>query len=102
MAIEKETFQNRLEKNFDTKSIKKPSRPSGSIDRELDEAQLLSEEIAERRIWIEDMIKMGHGEKYRKQIQFEINEVNFVFIQEISQVGSDTEKFRSISSVVLY
>ncbi|KAJ3277999.1 hypothetical protein HDU76_010063, partial [Blyttiomyces sp. JEL0837] len=40
----------------------------------LDEFNMLEEEIQERRQWMDDMIALGHGEKYKRQIQQEISE----------------------------
>ncbi|KAJ1568590.1 hypothetical protein HK405_000172 [Cladochytrium tenue] len=41
---------------------------------ELDEVDLIRQEIEERRQWLDDMVALGHGEKFRRSIQAEIGE----------------------------
>ncbi|KAJ3150737.1 hypothetical protein HDU86_006354 [Geranomyces michiganensis] len=41
---------------------------------EIDEFNMLMEEIADRRQWLDDMVAMGHGDPHKRQIQLEISQ----------------------------
>ncbi|KAJ3217366.1 hypothetical protein HDU67_008068 [Dinochytrium kinnereticum] len=47
-------------------------KPSRAKNEELDEFKMVFEEIQDRRQWLDDMIALGHGEQYKRQIQSEI------------------------------
>ncbi|KAJ3161007.1 hypothetical protein HDU88_007422 [Geranomyces variabilis] len=41
---------------------------------EIDEFDMLMEEIADRRQWLDDMVAMGHGDAHKRKIQLEISQ----------------------------
>ncbi|ORY79608.1 hypothetical protein LY90DRAFT_664672, partial [Neocallimastix californiae] len=43
-------------------------------DETFDEVEMLIDEIKERQEFLNDMIKLGQGKKYKNKIQYEINE----------------------------
>ncbi|KAI9101733.1 hypothetical protein DFS34DRAFT_611242 [Phlyctochytrium arcticum] len=47
---------------------------------ELDEFDIVVREIEDRRQWLDDMVAMGHGEKYRREIGTEIGAVRLVLL----------------------
>ncbi|KAJ3141890.1 hypothetical protein HK101_003370 [Irineochytrium annulatum] len=49
-------------------SNNRPRTPEGEID----EFKMVTEEIEERRKWLDDMISLGHGDQHKRQIQQEI------------------------------
>ncbi|KAJ3411447.1 hypothetical protein HDV05_002182 [Chytridiales sp. JEL 0842] len=55
---------------------------------ELDEFKMLSQEITERRQFLDDMIALGHGEKYARQVQAEIA----VRIKRMEQLDKEATK----------
>lgn len=42
----------------------------------------VEQEIRDRQLWLQDMISLGRGEIYKKQIQAEIDQVFWVIIIE--------------------
>ncbi|EGF80402.1 hypothetical protein BATDEDRAFT_88566 [Batrachochytrium dendrobatidis JAM81] len=86
MSVQKEVFQDRLEGIDRPKdSLAKQSRRQAGganmpapnqfvcLDSEpIDEFDMIQGEIHERRQWIDDMIALGRGDQYKRQIQSEI------------------------------
>nr|KAJ3422356.1 hypothetical protein HK105_000081 [Polyrhizophydium stewartii] len=85
MQAEKERFQDRLEGIERPKdSLKAFGRRRGLRSKEVDampaiaeepavdEFEMVQQEIQERRQWLDDMIALGRGDKYKRQIQGEI------------------------------
>ncbi|KAJ3314856.1 hypothetical protein HDV04_005277 [Boothiomyces sp. JEL0838] len=68
MQKEKEKFQERLESNAVTVKRKEQKIP----EPEINEITMLEDEIAERRQWLADMVALGRGDAYKRQIQTEI------------------------------
>ncbi|KAL2913695.1 hypothetical protein HK105_206855 [Polyrhizophydium stewartii] len=88
MQAEKERFQDRLEGIERPKdSLKAFGRRRGLRSKEVDampaiaeepavdEFEMVQQEIQERRQWLDDMIALGRGDKYKRQIQGEIAQV---------------------------
>jgi hypothetical protein len=69
MFKEKERYQIKLEDQPEEKVIK-------VVEKEINENDMLVSEIYEREKWMQDMVKLGRGGNYRKQIQSEIDQVN--------------------------
>ncbi|KAJ3303763.1 hypothetical protein HDV03_003540 [Kappamyces sp. JEL0829] len=80
MNDEKEKLQSRLEKQESSPSVlqslerKHSSAADLVASPELDEIELLKEEIAERRQWMADMVTLGRGDSYKRQIHQEIRQ----------------------------
>lgn len=90
--VEKERFQMMMatngadispaaEKNLDSTASPLYKRRCGqssspeASEADLDEFDIVTSEIEERRQWLDDMIALGHGNKYKRQIQSEISQV---------------------------
>ncbi|TPX68067.1 hypothetical protein SpCBS45565_g03353 [Spizellomyces sp. 'palustris'] len=57
----------------ETQPNKRTNRHHGDDDDDvLDEFDMVMKEIEDRRQWLDDMIALGHGEKFKRQIQTEI------------------------------
>ncbi|KAH6562288.1 hypothetical protein BASA50_010510 [Batrachochytrium salamandrivorans] len=87
MSVEKGVFQDRLEgKDRASDSLDRHTRShrtnhheqqaeSRSLDPSpIDEFEMVQGEINERRQWIDDMVSLGRGMQYKRQIQNEISQ----------------------------
>ncbi|KAJ3320879.1 hypothetical protein HDV06_004775 [Boothiomyces sp. JEL0866] len=68
MQKEKEIFQEKLENN----PVVLKRREKEKAEPEFNEITMLEDEIAERRQWLDDMVALGRGDVYKRQIQTEI------------------------------
>ncbi|KAI8894269.1 hypothetical protein BC833DRAFT_605499 [Globomyces pollinis-pini] len=74
MTVEKEKFQVSLEPETvkPKHNQSKEHKEMIQIPEEIDEFTMIEQEIEERRQWLDDMVGLGRGDQYKRQIQNEI------------------------------
>ncbi|KAJ3115406.1 hypothetical protein HDU96_000711 [Phlyctochytrium bullatum] len=100
LAEEKKRLQWLMESNGSTEEAGNDeemgaSKASGKEGdgEDLDEFKMVFQEIQERRQWLDDMIALGHGEQYKRQIQQEIA-LRLKRLEDIDKERSKKERSR--------
>ncbi|KAJ3092159.1 hypothetical protein HK102_010284 [Quaeritorhiza haematococci] len=66
-------------------------------DEGADEFEMVLTEIEERRQWLDDMIALGHGQKYRQQIQSEIA----LRIRRLEKLDKERSRFLGLQAITV-